>query len=137
MHYKNKIIFFFLIRKKHSYYGKTPSINTQREIFRTLPKAKFVSPERRVNQSRALPTLQQLNRPPLNCLCCAYYLIYNQRPKAEGLSKIRVAKNFGYRVEVCLFRRRMQVGSRCLSRYARIKKRPFYITNCIHEMIFA
>ena len=29
-----------------------------------------------------------------------------QRPKAEGLSKIRVAKNFGYRVEVCLFRRR-------------------------------
>jgi hypothetical protein len=28
-----------------------------------------------------------------------YNLIY-QRPKAEGLSKNRVAKNFGYRVEV-------------------------------------
>ena len=39
----------------------------------------------------------------------AYLLIANiyfQRPKAEGLSKIRVAKKFGYRVEVCLFRRR-------------------------------
>ena len=52
-------------------------------------------------------------------LSIANIYIY-QRPKAEGFSKNRVAKKFGYRVEVCLFRRRRRT---CLSRYARIKKK--------------
>ena len=67
------------------YFLKTPLFHIQREIFRTLPAVgKVRLAERRVTQSRALPTYSI-------GLHSAVYAVNIQRPKAEGLSKKWVA----------------------------------------------
>ncbi len=77
------------------YFLKTPLFHIQREIFRTLPTGKVRLAERRVTQSRALPTYSAHR-----CRCSSIGLhsavyavnikllyINIPRPKAEGLSK--------------------------------------------------
>jgi hypothetical protein len=58
------------------------------------------------------------------------YFFRGRRPKA--FPKLEWQKILGIGSKFVCF-----VVGMCLSRYARIKKRSFYITNCIHEMIFA
>ena len=67
-------------------------------------RSSFFVYERRSLWAVAGVSMRALGRGGFLCL----YYDSDQRPKAEGLSKIRVAKNFGYRVEVCLFRRRVR-----------------------------
>ena len=72
------------------YFFKTPPFHIQREIFRTLPIGKVRLAERRVTQSRALPTYSahrcRCSSIGLHSAVYAVHIIY-QRPKAEGLSK--------------------------------------------------
>ena len=94
MNFNKKTIILYI---KMIYFFKTPPFHIQREIFWTLPIGKVLRlAERRVTQSRALPTYSAHR-----CRCSsiglhsAVYAVHiikvNQRPKAEGLSKKWVA----------------------------------------------